>query len=134
MVLALATTRTGLPIGYKLFSGNTAEVTTLVECAKQWQKELNIKDTIFVADRGMMSQSNIQYLEDSGFKYIVAFPLRKLSDKHKSKILSEEEYSARPLENELLWKKELNLYNHYSLSMIPKSGISAHKKTLFMLN
>ncbi len=32
VVLALATTCTGLPIGYKLFPGNTAEVTILINC------------------------------------------------------------------------------------------------------
>ena len=37
VVLALATDEDGLPIGYELFPGNTAEVKPLLECMKSWQ-------------------------------------------------------------------------------------------------
>jgi transposase len=32
IALALATTEDGLPVEYRLFSGNTVEISTLIEC------------------------------------------------------------------------------------------------------
>ena len=42
VVLALATNEDGLPIGYELFAGNTAEVKTLVACMQRWQQSLGV--------------------------------------------------------------------------------------------
>ena len=38
VVLALATNQDGLPIGYELFEGNKAEVTTLAAAIESWKK------------------------------------------------------------------------------------------------
>ena len=43
VVLALATNSDGLPIGYELFSGNTAEVKTLLTTLNSWKKSFDIK-------------------------------------------------------------------------------------------
>lgn len=37
VVLALATTNEGLPVGYKIFKGNRAEVKTLLACLAEWK-------------------------------------------------------------------------------------------------
>lgn len=42
VVLALATDEDGLPIGYELFPGNTAEVKTLLACMQGWQQSLKV--------------------------------------------------------------------------------------------
>lgn len=62
VVLALATTCTGLPIGYKLFPENTAEVTTLINCVKEWKTQIDIRESIVVADRGMLSDNTLKQL------------------------------------------------------------------------
>lgn len=49
VVLALATNSDGLPIGYELFAGNTAEVKTLIGCMQEWQRTLKIDKISFVA-------------------------------------------------------------------------------------
>ena len=59
LVLALATNEDGLPLGYELFSGNTAEVTTLIKAINSWQSYLKIKDVCFIADRAMFSKANL---------------------------------------------------------------------------
>ena len=109
VTLALATDKDGFPIGYKLFSGNTAEISTLVECIQEWRKTIPIRDTIFVADRGMLSTKNLWELEQSGFKYIVGFPLRKLPKSSAEEVLSENGYSAGTInvegKTELHWIK-----------------------------
>jgi hypothetical protein len=108
VVLALATTDRGLPVGYRLFSGNTAEVSTLIQCITEWKKSLPIESVLFVADRAMFCKDNLDALEAAGLKYIVAAPLRKLKAEIKSQILGETGYHIRCLESEgLYWVKEL---------------------------
>ncbi len=63
VVLALATTSSGSPIGYHLFPGNTAEVKTLMTCIKKWREDFQITNTIVVADRAMLSETNLTLME-----------------------------------------------------------------------
>lgn len=87
VVLALATTEEGLPIGYQLFPGNTGEVSTLLVSIKAWQKELKIEKMSLVADRAMCSKANIELLEASDFTYTIAAPIKKMGNKKKREIL-----------------------------------------------
>ena len=89
VVLALATTSNGSPIGYHLFPGNTAEVSTLLECIKKWREDFKITNTIVVADRAMLSEKNLTLMESEGLTYIVAAKLRALPNQLKQKILSQ---------------------------------------------
>ncbi len=72
LVLALATNVDGLPIGYELFEGNKAEVSTLIDSIKSWKKIFNIDSVCFVGDRAMMSKSNLSLLEKNNYNYIIA--------------------------------------------------------------
>lgn len=109
VVLALATTCEGLPIGFKLFPGNTAEVSTLIACINEWRKFIPIKDTMIVGDRAMMSKDNLQQLDTNNIKYIVAYPMKKASLPLQEEILSDVGYGFRIIENEFAWKKELEI-------------------------
>jgi len=109
VVLALATTCTGLPIGYKLFPGNTAEVTTLINCIKEWKTQIGIREAIVVADRGMMSDGNLKQLLAEGMSYVVACPMRKLAKRDKANILAAEGYKCTAIKQQLHWRKEVKL-------------------------
>ena len=87
IVLALATTDEGLPIGYQLFPGNTAETVTLLQCINEWRKILPIKKVRVIADRAMMSDNNLSKLENEKLEYIIASKLRSLPKKLKEEIL-----------------------------------------------
>ena len=87
IVLALATTDEGLPVGYQLFPGNTAETTTLLQSINQWRENLSIKKVRVIADRGMMSDKNLSKLEQEKLEYIIASKLRSLPKKLKEEIL-----------------------------------------------
>ena len=88
VVLALATTSNGSPIGYHLFPGNTAEVKTLLTCIKKWREEFQITNTIVVADRAMLSEANLSLMEAENLTYIVASKLKSLPNSLKQAILS----------------------------------------------
>lgn len=87
VVLALATTGDGLPIGYRLFPGNTAEISTLLTCLDEWRKTLSIGKIVFVGDRGMMSEKNLQALKLAGVIYVVGSKLKKLPKPMQEQIL-----------------------------------------------
>ena len=109
VVLALATTQEGLPIGYKLFPGNTAEVTTLINCVTEWKTQIGIGKAVVVADRGMMSDDNLKKLVEAEMNYVVAFPLRKLSRSIQAQILIKEDYDRTEINKQEYWKKEILL-------------------------
>jgi transposase len=103
VVLALATNQDGLPVGYELFEGNKAEVTTLAAAIESWKKFFKIDSVCFVGDRAMFSKTNIALLESLNYQYIIAAKLKSLPDHLKTKILDEEYYKTTVLNNELSW-------------------------------
>lgn len=65
-----------LPLAHKVWEGNTADKTTLKEAVSQL-KLLGIKKFIFVADRGIITEPNIEWLEGQKLEYIIATRRRK---------------------------------------------------------
>ena len=120
VVLALATTSNGSPIGYHLFPGNTAEVNTLLECIKQWRVEFRIENIIVVADRAMFSETNLSLMESEKLTYVVAAKLRSLPKKLKEEILlnnqvtneSENQEYVRIQEREYSGRRLVVSYSH----------------------
>ena len=109
VVLALATNEDGLPIGYELFPGNTAEVKTLVACMEAWKKKLKIDQVTFVADRALCSKANLNLLEERGWSYVVAMPLRKsLKAAQQVQIMRTMTATAHDVEGDLLWVREFD--------------------------
>ncbi len=107
VVLALATNSDGLPIGYELFAGNTAEVKTLIECMQSWQLNMKIDKVSFVADRALCSKANLGLLEQHGLSYVVAMPLRRsLKQAEQAQILQSQIATPQEVEGELLWVRE----------------------------
>lgn len=88
VVLALATTQDGSPVGYKLFPGNTAETLTLLQAIEEWRTSFCIEQVTIIADRAMMSDKNLNMLEKSGLKYVIASKLKKLPKPLQETILS----------------------------------------------
>lgn len=101
VVLALASTTEGLPVGYELFEGNKAEVSTLISAIDSWSEFMKIEDVCFVGDRAMMSEDNLKAMEARGYKYIVACKLRALPAFMQHKILDTKRYvAAKSLEED----------------------------------
>lgn len=88
VVLALATASNGLPIGYRLFPGNTADVSTLITAIQEWRKIIPIGTVRIVADRAMMTEKNLQFLEEQNIQYVVAAKLKKQAPNIREQILN----------------------------------------------
>jgi len=72
--IGLVVSRCGMPLGYEVFSGNTADVTTVEHIVTTMEKRYGKSDRIWVMDRGMVSDDNIEFLREGGRRYIVGTP------------------------------------------------------------
>lgn len=77
IVLGLVVTRTGIPIAHEVFNGNTADKSTVQDAVNKLKKKFNIQQCIFVGDRGLVSQPNLDFIQESSYQYIVALRKRQ---------------------------------------------------------
>jgi transposase len=87
--IALVVTKEGLPVGYKTFAGNRADVTTMEEVIETMEDRYGHADRIWVMDRGMISQDNMEFLREGGRRYIVGTPKGMLK-KFQRQLLSQD--------------------------------------------
>ncbi len=76
--IALVVSREGLPLGYEVFAGNRADVTTVEDIVKKIEAQYGVAGRIWVMDRGMISQESLEYLRAGGRRYIVGTPKSQL--------------------------------------------------------
>ena len=108
VLLALLVTREGLPVGYKVFQGDTYEGHTLVPVLEELKRDYQIKRVVFVADSGMLSRENLNHLESQGFEYIVGARLKNMPESIKSQILDKSNYVSVSEEGDRLDVAEFN--------------------------
>ena len=89
--IGLVVTPEGLPIGYEVFAGNTADVTTVQEMVELMEKKYGKPKRIWVLDRGMVSEENIDFLRERGARYIVGTPKSQLKA-FEAKLLEQEDW------------------------------------------
>jgi transposase len=93
VLLSLMVTKEGLPVGYKLFPGSTYEGHTLLPILKDVKEKYNLDKVIFVADRGMFNEDNLQELEKNGYEYIVGARLKSMGEEIKGRIVNRDNYT-----------------------------------------
>jgi transposase len=76
--IALVVSRDGLPLGYEVFAGNRADVTTVADIVEKIETQYGSAGRIWVMDRGMVSEENLEYLRSGGRRYIVGTPRGQL--------------------------------------------------------
>lgn len=90
-MLSLVQTAEGLPIAHEVHAGNTAEVKTLLPMIRSLLERYPLKRVVLVADRGLLSVSNIEELaklqtqlkkdgRDVALEYILAVPAARYGD------------------------------------------------------
>lgn len=62
----------GLPISMSLFKGNTSDTKTLQPVMKEIKSNYNLNRLIVVADKGLNSTSNINYIVNNNDGYVVS--------------------------------------------------------------
>ena len=69
--IALVVTREGMPLGYEIFAGNTADVSTVREIVAGMERRFGKAQRVWVMDRGMVSAENIAWLNETGRRYVI---------------------------------------------------------------
>ena len=77
----------GYPIGYQIFEGNTSETKTLIPVLETFQKKFFIDKPIIVADAALLSQKNIDALQENHYEYILGGRLKNETKAIKSKVI-----------------------------------------------
>jgi transposase len=85
--VALVVTREGIPLGYEIFPGNTADVKTLRDIVATMEERYGRAKRVWVMDRGMVSRANLDWLRQEQRLYLVGTPRSELV--HFSKDLAE---------------------------------------------
>lgn len=92
--IGLVVSRCGMPLGYEVFAGNTADVTTVKEIVDKMELRYGKSDRIWVMDRGMVSESNLEFLREGGRRYIVGTP-KSMLKKFEQEILKSDWHTIR---------------------------------------
>src|SRR5689334_10901517 len=79
LILALVVTAEGFPLSYEVFEGNRADVSTLEEILNSVERKHGSLGRVWVFDRGIVSEENLNLLRSRGASYLVATPKRLLT-------------------------------------------------------
>jgi transposase len=90
--IGLVVTPEGLPIGYEVFAGNTADVTTVEDMVKLMEAKYGQAKRIWVLDRGMISEENIDFLRERDARYLVGTPKSQLK-KFQAQLLDQKDWA-----------------------------------------
>lgn len=77
IVIGLVMTRAGVPLCHHVFPGNTVDKSTVAEVIQDIKSRFDLDRVVFVGDRGMLSDGNLDTLLGEGLGFIVAYPLRR---------------------------------------------------------
>jgi transposase len=72
--IGLVTTQQGLPVAFEVFDGNRPDVTTLQEMVATMEAKYGKANRVWVMDRGMVSEENLESLRSRGARYLVGTP------------------------------------------------------------
>jgi len=75
IVVGLAINRDGIPVRHWIYPGNQIDVSTVEEVTRDLLG-LRPRRFLFVGDRGMVSQANLDFLESRRLHYLLGCPLR----------------------------------------------------------
>jgi len=93
--IGLVTTREGLPVAFEVFDGNRPDVTTTQEMVEIMEAKYGQAKRIWVMDRGMVSEDNLEYLRSTGARYLVGTP-KSLLKKFEHQLLEQNWEKVQP--------------------------------------
>jgi transposase len=80
VVLALVVNKKGFPIYWNVLPGGTSDASSIEWMFKDLREKFSSKGVTAVFDRGMVSDDNLNLLEESGIKYISAMDKNQIKD------------------------------------------------------
>lgn len=93
--IGLIVTPEGFPVAYEVFDGNRSDVNTVEEIVETLEHKYGKARRIWVMDRGMVSEENLDMLRESGAKYLVGTP-RSMLIKFEKELLEKNWIEIQP--------------------------------------
>jgi len=72
--IGLVVTDDGMPLGYEVFAGNTHDSRTVEEIVTSMEAKYGRANRVWVMDRGMVSEKNLDFIRSRNGSYIVGTP------------------------------------------------------------
>lgn len=89
--IALVCTPEGLPLAFEVFPGNRTDVTTVEQIVRMMEEKYGQAERVWVMDRGMVSEENIEFLRERGARYLVGTPKSQLKQ-FEARLLEEKDW------------------------------------------
>jgi transposase len=77
ITIGVVMTREGIPLCHHVFPGNTVDKTTVAAVVRDIKTRFDLRNVIFVGDRGMLSDTNLATILNERLGFIVAHPVRR---------------------------------------------------------
>jgi len=103
--LGLFMDQDGLPVDFGLFPGNNNDVTTFLPMIERTREQLKLEKMIYVADKGMMSGTNVANILAQKQGYIISSSVRKQDSDTVQFILDQNGYTVSPIS---MYRKDLH--------------------------
>lgn len=87
LIVALLMTEGGIPVGHEVYPGNQVDVTSFPKIIAKVKDKFNLKRVVWVCDRGMISEGNIELLDCINHEYIIGIKMRMLNAAQKEILL-----------------------------------------------
>ena len=95
MVIALIVNSEGFPFSYETFDGNRADVSTMETMLRMVERKYGKARRIWVLDRGIVSEENLQAIRKRGGQYLVGTP-RSQMKQFEAELLKDDWTAVRP--------------------------------------
>jgi len=137
IVIAMAINSQGYPFYWKVYNGNTPDVTTVEDFTDQIIRLFGVTNFVFVFDRGMVSVENIAYIEKKKYRFIGAvdkneIPTSTPVDIRQFSGVDEHNFSKRLKGfyeyDDTLWYREYQSDNHrYIIGFSPEKQLEERR-------
>src|SRR5881397_4029557 len=95
MVIALIVNSEGFPFSYETFDGNRADVSTMETMLRMVERKYGKARRIWVLDRGLVSEANLQAIRKRSGQYLVGTP-RSPMKQFEQELLNDDWTQVRP--------------------------------------
>jgi transposase len=92
--IGLVVTPDGFPLAYEVFAGNTTDVTTVEDMVEAMEAKYGRARRVWVVDRGMVSEENLEFLRERGAQYLVGTP-KSLLRRFERELLDKDWHTVR---------------------------------------
>ena len=88
IVLGLLVSTGGYPLAYEIYNGKKYEGDTMLPVLNLFKRKYKLQDLVVVADAGLLSNKNIESLQNNGYQYILGARIKNESKSPATQILA----------------------------------------------